>query len=389
MRILCTALLFVFAVQPVWAQIPSVSEAPAADRTWASAEYLLWSISRVGTPPLLTTSPQSSQGILGGPGTTTLFGGTVPFPYFSGGRFSAGYWFDDERTYGIESSFFFLGQNSAQYSANSNGNPLLARPFYNALTGANASELVANLGTGNSLVTPLAGRATITLPSQLLGADLNGVFNVYSNFSSFDSLRLDLLGGFRFLYLNEGLNVEEDLQVGSASPLFPGAALRVTDNFSTRNYFYGGQIGARVRYDFRAWELGACGKLALGVTQQQATINGSTYVNSPTMPPAQTFNGGLLALSSNIGSYSRDVFSVVPEIDFTLGYHLTDKIKVFAGYSFLYWTGVARPGDQIDFRVNTNQIPPSIPGGPHLPAFSFRGSDFWTQGISIGLELRY
>src|SRR2546430_13181096 len=44
---------------------------------WASAEYLLWRIKDAPAPvPLVTTSPPSSFGVLGNPGTAVLFGGS-------------------------------------------------------------------------------------------------------------------------------------------------------------------------------------------------------------------------------------------------------------------------------------------------------------------------
>ena len=46
--------------------------------------------------------------------------------------------------------------------------------------------------------------------------------------------------------------------------------------------------------------------------------------------------------------------------------------------------------EQIDLAVNTSQ-PPLGGGlvGPARPAFSFRDSDFWAQGVSFGVEFRY
>ena len=67
--------------------------------------------------------------------------------------------------------------------------------------------------------------------------------------------------------------------------------------------------------------------------------------------------GGILALPSNIGSYSRSVFGVIPEAGLTLGVQPINHVRLTAGYSFLYWNAVARPGDQIDPRVNRGAIP--------------------------------
>ena len=43
--------------------------------------------------------------------------------------------------------------------------------------------------------------------------------------------------------------------------------------------------------------------------------------------------GGLLALNSNIGTYSTRQFSIVPEFGLTLGYDVTSNLRVFAGYA--------------------------------------------------------
>jgi hypothetical protein len=126
-------------------------------------------------------------------------------------------------------------------------------------------------------------------------------------------------------------------------------------------------------------------KVALGPTQQMVNIQGSTLVNGTTR-----LEGGLLALSSNIGHYSRDVFTVVPEVGLNLGYQLTDHLRLFVGYNFLYWSSVVRPGNTVQRAINPNLLPGStVMGGPDRPAFAFRGSDFWAQGVSFGLEFRY
>jgi hypothetical protein len=104
--------------------------------------------------------------------------------------------------------------------------------------------------------------------------------------------------------------------------------------------------------------------------------------------------GGVYALPSNIGRYFRDDLAVIPEIGINLRVCLSDHLQARVGYTFLYASSVARPGNQIDRVINPNQVPTDpasfgTPGGPARPAFSFRDSDFWAQGVSFGLELRY
>ncbi len=96
---------------------------------------------------------------------------------------------------------------------------------------------------------------------------------------------------------------------------------------------------------------------------------------------------------TNLGTRGRDTFAVVPEVQVKAGWQVRPGVRTFASYNFLYWSSVARPGDQIDPVVNTNLVPTSTtfgnPGGPARPAFNFRETDFWAQGVNVGLQLRW
>ena len=55
-----------------------------------------------------------------------------------------------------------------------------------------------------------------------------------------------------------------------------------------------------------------------------------------------------------------------------------------AGYDFLFWSSVVRPGNVIDTGINPNQIPPGVLAGPSRPAPRLDGADFWAQGFNLG-----
>jgi hypothetical protein len=101
--------------------------------------------------------------------------------------------------------------------------------------------------------------------------------------------------------------------------------------------------------------------------------------------------GGLLALSSNIGRFSKDRAEVIPEFGGRVGYQVTPHLRVFAGYSLLYWGEVVRAGNEVDQVVNPNLLPGSRTPttGPPRPLPLLTGSSFWAQGIELGLELRF
>ena len=108
-----------------------------------------------------------------------------------------------------------------------------------------------------------------------------------------------------------------------------------------------------------------------------------------------TFVGGYLAQPTNIGSHTRSVFAVMPEVGLTLGYQITRRISVFAGYTFLYVSNVLRAPGQVNRTINPSGVPaitgdpPGPRPGPAQPSFKFQSSDFWAQGLNVGLALRF
>src|SRR5262249_52427039 len=77
------------------------------------------------------------------------------------------------------------------------------------------------------------------------------------------------------------------------------------------------------------------------------------------------------------------------------GIRMTPWASFIVGYSFLYVSSVARPGDQIDPVINPNTSPAiggnfsGIPSSPPHPALNIRDTDFWAQGLTFALEFRY
>src|SRR5262249_61083084 len=125
---------------------------------------------------------------------------------------------------------------------------------------------------------------------------------------------------------------------------------------------------------------------------QLVNIDGQTMFFQPAGNLVSTQSGGLLALPTNMGGHTRTVFSVVPELGLNLGYQLTDHIRIFAGYTVLYWTHVARPGQQIDRTINSNQLPTiagpgSLGGGPPRPILRSRHTTLRAAAASARAEL--
>ncbi len=352
---------------------------------WVRGEYLLWWTDGMSTPPLVTTSPdgtlQPAAGVLG-QNTTTLVGGDLLTGIRSGGRIRFGKWLGAGQCWGVEGEYFGLGAITDHFSGASTGSPILARPFFNALTNQEDSELIAFPGV-------VSGSGTVDARGTLQSAGVR----LLRNLCGADSLsaacdpdradaRLDLLLGYRFLRLDESLHMRE--QLTSQITADPGT-FDIRDSFVTRNEFHGGEIGLARTENFRRWSVDLLFKLGFGNVRESVQINGSTISNDGTGP--QEFSGGLLAQRTNIGNYSRDRFALIPEVGATLGFQLTQRLQANVGYTLIYWDRVVRPGDQIDRTVNPNLFPPeAVPfTGPLRPEFDFQETSFWAQGLSFGL----
>lgn len=348
---------------------------------YARAEYLFWWIRPERVPVLLTAGTGGSNGALGAPGTITLIGQDTLAPEArSGGRFTVGYALG--QMCAIEANYFFLSSRTTGATFGSDGSatsPVIARPFTDALTGLATAQSVNFPGV-------VAGGATVAADHRLQGTELNAIWHPIS----VGETRFELLAGLRYMQMNEGLAISEQLAI--MTPLLGNGLFDLTDRFNTRNYFGGGNLGASVEWRHSALSVRLAGKVALGGTREVVTINGLNANSSST--GVTTFQpGGFLAQLSNSGRFERDQFSVVPEAGLTIGYQITGGLRATVAYSFVYWSDVLRPSEQIDTVLNATTLPlfgiGLPPGGPVRPATQLKDSDFWAQGISFGLEYRF
>ena len=400
----------VFSGTPIQAQTPSPATEPAtvlgcpdtwgldidlraADngttgQIWGGADYLLWWVKGAPIPvPLVTTGDPNvgfplvnSAGAIGQPSTRVLFGGSdVNFGAFSGMRFTLGGWLDDDQSVGVEGSGFLLERRANRFAAGSDslGNPPLYIPAFNVQAGAERALAVSDP------LRQFSGDVSVTSTLQLWGAEFNGIFNAWRG----AGLEVSLLAGFRYADLSENLkihNTTNDLLFLNTDVL--------TDQFGTRNQFYGGQLGSRVSWQRDRLSVDVTGKVALGATHQVVNIQGDITQSGPGAFAPGTFPGGIFTQPTNIGRRTANDFGVLPAVELKLAYQLTPRLRAFAGYDFMYWNQVVRPGNQIDRNINASQSP--IFGGGALvgqasPAPLLSRTDFWAQGVSFGLEFKF
>lgn len=360
---------------------PAVGDYNAHDRLWIDGEYLLWRLRGPTLPPLFGTVPTSvvtgatSQATLPAGSITTIFGTQrIDLPAASGGRLTAGYWLDDCQDCGIEASVLALQRTTATFSAQSTDQLVVGPLFTDVATGMPSIFYPVPVNRATEAV-------AAETASRLWGAELNW----HGRWNRDVDMPLDAIAGVRYLDLGESLNTSTVWLRRS------GATQAFTDSFTTHNHFYGGQIGTSATADLDRLTFRAAAKIALGDIDESAGVSGGTRFVSPT-GASQSFPGGILTAPSNIGQYHRNRFAVLPEGEIGIGYHFTHYFRAYVAYNVLILTDAVRPANVIDPTINFGHIPNAIVTNPSTaarPAPVFGESDFWAQGINVGLEFRY
>lgn len=345
------------------------------------ADYLLWWTKTNRIPQLLTTGPTTDPrpGSLDSAFTRVIYGDAIDFEDRTGGRFTLEAPWRGSEVWSVSATYFLLGARDVGAERSSAGNPILARPFFNVIDNREDSSLTTYPGLAS-------GSISIISDSFLHGAEAN----VHCAWWPGEPMRVTLLAGFRYLDLHENLTILEISTIDPAAAQLAGRSITVWDRFEGGNEFYGGQVGARLDWVQARWLLSVTPKVALGSVRENLTIRGRTTIDTA---PATDVPVGLLALASNSGRTSQSAFAVVPEISAKFGVRVSERLTLFGGYTFLAWTEIVRPGDNVDRNLNPNLIPTSArfggPGVPAQPANLFRTSDYWAQGMTLGIEFRY
>lgn len=375
---------------PVAGWLPSFPAGPTlSNRLWVRGEYLYWFADGMETPPLVTTSPagtpQNQATILGMPNTQVLFGGDeINDDWTDGFRARSGFWLTPQGAFGVEAEYFQLFGHGDSFAASGNGAPIIGRPFFDTTNDRETAQLVSYPGLVN-------GSVAVGSETELRSALLNARASLCPTFVGVcppteESDRVDWIVGYRFLELEDQLRFNESLtsQVVGA----PGT-ITLAEQIRTQNRFNGLQLGVTYEANFRRLWLESMLRVAIGKNSQRVNLSGNTTITE--LGVAETFPGGLLVQTSNLGSYRREEFTMIPEVGLTLGVRITDCFHATVGYSILYFPNVIRAGDQIDRNVNPNLIPEQNAPvtGSQRPQFSFVETDYWAQGLSVGGEFRF
>ncbi len=342
-------------------------DAFSGTKNWVDGGGLIYWLDGLDSPALITTGSagvgRDQAGVLGAPGTVVLAGNeSWNTGSRGGGYLTFGHWFDCNQQIGVSATFLGLSQDTQTRSFASSDFAVLARPFDNLeadFLGPDA-ELVAFPGL-------FTGEASVVAESELHGVEVlfhRAVMNQ-------PCCRIVWLAGWRFNRLDEQLTISDSKRALAGSGLPVGTTLQESDQFSTRNDFNGVDLGVLAECRSGRWTTSASMKLALGQTNTTVSIDGNTVATVPlgngATDVAET-PAGLLAQATNIGVYEYRQFAVVPELSLRAALDITCCLRASVGYSFMYWSRVARPGDQIDTDLNLSQLAPGgLVGFPRPP----------------------
>jgi hypothetical protein len=280
-----------------------------------------------------------------------LGGNKVDYGGIDAMRVTTGYWLDSQQTVGVEMSGFLTEQQAKLFG-------VIFDPAAN-----NAVQLFrtnGGLGFGAIVGDPggIPGGIIASQHIRLWGAEANGVLN----WSDSCRGRIDLLAGFRYLDLDESLDLQDAVRI-------PGAVdLTRLDSFDGRTQFWGPQFGSRATFAWGGASLALIGKIGVGVSHLSVDREGRTDLLNPPSPSAPM---GVLVNPANAGHDTTNRFAALSETTIQVGYQWTKCIQTTVGYNFLYLTSAARVGDQVQ------------------PAGGINATDFYANGITFGVSCRY
>jgi hypothetical protein len=382
------------AVPPAMGGVPDsllapspVLDAPAPDPAPSGSLYvevdalLRWFKPVCLTPAVLSVGNPAAPvpGAVGQPGTQVVVGDAHKFEFglTPGVALTLG-WERGDGAFGIRVSGFVMEEAAASqgFRAGPNGAPATYLTFQAPDNTPQALPFtVPGVVTGGVEAvgsTKIWGtEADLTLPFTVEcgGHGLSGTF---------------LVGG-RYLDLTDRVRVSDALSLVADPSAFAFGA----DEFITRNQFAGPEVGATLGLTWGRFALEYTTKLAAGLTHQVRIIEGSPLLAGSVVSPLLV-PGPLLALPSNIGRETAWRVTLVPEVGVRSRLALTPGCSLTIGYSLLYWNKVLCPGDQMDPHANVSQLPFRGPvTGPAVPAPLFEHTDYFAQGLDLGVQFTF
>ena len=395
-------------------QIPNCSHCQSARRTaticqpvqpacgppgwlWLRGEYLLWWAKGMNTPPMVTTdivtAGANQAGTLGPDSTATVIYGDeeVLLNGQSGFRVSFGGFFGPQRKFGYVGDFYSVSTDDDEFFANEISNPILARPYidlnpdqdrFRALTaafpGRHAGEIRINASSDFSSA---GGRARWNFCCKQRCDSCGGGGGGCQRCGYAPFCKIDFTAGYRHYNLEELITVDQDFRLLDGT----NSRFEIDDRFETTNSFHGAELGFQWEAGWNRWTFELLSMMAIGNNQQTVSIDGNTLFEPGQGTTTEVTDTGFQAFDSEA---TRDTFAMIPSMNVNLGFYLTPRFRFIVGYSILYWGGVLRPGEHIPTEFDSGALPPPEDNATR-PEIAFDETDYWIQGLNLGLDYRW
>ncbi len=345
---------------------------------WVRGDWLYWNFRDAPVPPLIVTGNPNvaGAGIAGSGNASSLVGPSRDLGRFNGFRFTVGQWYDPDGELGGELSAFVFGREGTANFFQGTPNLPLSVP----IVGTNGAVGVYDF----SFPGRFAGSIGVRTASQLWSGEANLLHRFYGD----GCVSVDGLIGYRYLQLNERLDLLGRAQSVGAIATFQGGTLPAgavvftTDSFRARTDFHGAQIGSRLEVRRDMFTITAYGKGGVGANIQTLRVDGNTTANGTVAA------GGVRALPTNIGRDTDSRFSLTGDVGIELGLQVTKNVSLRVGYNALWWSDVLRPGNAISPLATLSQVPidPTFNANALAtrPVQTFRSSDFLAHGLVVG-----
>jgi hypothetical protein len=356
--------------QPTWMPCQSLrtNRSLVLGHLYWGADILGWATKGVHVPPLVTSSSLANGGVIGQGDTTIRFGNDFQLNSMTpGGRLTIGWWFDPNQYSGIEWHYFELDNRNTFTGAVADGSSVLARPFLSG--GMEAANPTAN-------ETRLFASVLAASDFQLTSTGI--VFRDLLWASPF--ARLDYLAGYRHTHFFDRVRTDESFTVTPGDTEFPvtkNTHITRVDQFRTVNQFDGADLGLKGWWSNNGKiAVTTTSRFAIGANNNTAFVNG--YTIEGTGKSKVPTNGGVLAMpTTGVLRHGQTQFGTVTELGLGLQWQPGCYWKFNLGYTWFYWSEVARAASQIDRSGTTNDT------------FRLHTTSFWADGINGGFQYQF
>lgn len=363
------------------------------EEVWFRVDAIGWQLSGTDLPPLVTAAPAgvplNVAGRLDQGSTEILAGGeAIGDRMRAGFALSGGYWLDPYAGWGVTAEYFNAGRDSYGFVGGPGDGRTIARPFFNAQTGAQDAMLI-------DAPAEKFGRVNVAAYDNFQGAAAELEARVWERGVPGDARRanVSLVGGYRYYQHDSRLSIDHSFTVlPGATTALPGTIVAVSDRFAARNQFNGFELGLKGRWQQNQWWVDGAALVAFGGNRRVVFVEGGTAQFVPGVGLSSGTGGLLVSDMTNMGRYADTDGAIIPRFRVGGGYNLTKWLSVKAGYNVIIWDDVTQAGSHLpaNLAVDPRNLFPVTAGGGPDPVFpGIRGTNLVAHGLDFGAEIAF